>query len=229
MGNSCLFSAPFLLRTAIGDDPSPRLPACSDFPVAVYKSFMDRCHLSGTVADTSSNWCEGLYEAQAAQIILYGRALGLSHAEAEDVLQETFVALMRLPEPDKPLHYCLRTFRNRALNYKRGLWRRLMREVESRRWFEASAGETAQELAAMKCLARLPREQREVIVLKIWHQHTFDEIARLLEESPNTVAGRYRYGLQKLKNWLKVDDYEQLGTSGEPFAFLETASPIAGS
>ena len=190
---------------------------------------MGRCLFSETVANDTSNWCEGLYEVQAAQIVLYGRALGLTHSEAEDVLQETFIALMKQPEPEKPLHYCLRTFRNRALNYKRGLWRRLVRELESARWFERSEGETPQERAAMQCLARLPREQREVIVLKIWHDHTFDEIARLLEESPNTIAGRYRYGLQKLKNWLKVEDYEQLGTSGEPFAFLETASPVAGS
>ena len=45
-------------------------------------------------------------------------------------------------------------------------------------------------------------EQREVIVLKIWHRCTFEEIGGLLEISPNTAAGRYRYGLQKIKsNW----------------------------
>ena len=181
------------------------------------------------MASDLNHWCEALYEGHAAQIILYGRALGLSHGEAEDVLQETFVALMKLPEPEKPLHYCLRTFRNRALNYRRGLWRRVMRELESRRWFERSETETGLERAAMRCLARLPQEQREVIVLKIWHEYTFDEIARLLEQSPNTVAGRYRYGLQKLKTWMKAEDYEPLASSGEPIAFLEAATPIAGS
>ena len=49
-------------------------------------------------------------------------ALGLSHSEAEDVLQETFVSLMNQKNaPEKPLHYCLRSFRNRALNYRRRL------------------------------------------------------------------------------------------------------------
>ena len=81
------------------------------------------------------NWCEGLYEAKAAELILYGRALGLSHSEAEDVLQETFVSLLQRDQPPlKPDHYCIRSFRNRALNYRRGLWRRLARELESRRW-----------------------------------------------------------------------------------------------
>ena len=130
---------------------------------------------------TKTDWCERLYEAKAAGLILYGRALGLSHGEAEDVLQETFMALLRREEPPaQPEHYCVRSFRNQALNYRRTLWRRLMRELESRRWFERSADETPREREAMRCLAGLPAEQREVIVLKIWHQYTFDEIGDLL-------------------------------------------------
>ena len=178
--------------------------------------------------DARSHWCESLYEEKAAQLVLYGRALGLSHSEAEDVLQETFIALMQLAEqPEKPLNYCLRSFRNRALNFRRSLWRRLARELESKRWFERSEGESAQEQAAMRCLAELPREQREVIVLKIWHEHTFEMIGELLELSPNTVAGRYRYGLQKLKARLENKDYERLESTGEPIAFLDTAPSVA--
>src|SRR5438093_1846622 len=119
-----------------------------------------------------SHWCQDLYESDAPQILLYGRALGLSHSEAEDVLQETFLALLRKAEtPDEPRHYCLRSFRNKALNYRRSLWRRLTRELESNRWFERADNESPQERAAMRCLARLPAEQREVIVLKIWHEY----------------------------------------------------------
>jgi len=161
-------------------------------------------------------------------MVLYGRALGLSHSEAEDVLQETFMALLQQQRaPEKPLHYCLRSFRNRALNYRRSLWRRIARELEAQHWFERTEGETAQERAAMRCLAELPREQREVIVLKIWHQHTFEMIGELLEVSPNTVAGRYRYGLQKLKAHLKDQDYERIESTGEPFAFLDATPSLA--
>ena len=89
------------------------------------------------------HWCEPLYDAKAAELILYGRALGLGHGEAEDVLQETFVALAQMEyAPAKPTHYCVRSFRNRALNYRRSLWRRLAREWESLRWFEKTADET---------------------------------------------------------------------------------------
>ena len=47
---------------------------------------------------TEASWCERLYETKAAELLLYGRALGLSHNEAEDVLQETFVALLGRPQ-----------------------------------------------------------------------------------------------------------------------------------
>ena len=174
-----------------------------------------------------SHWCEPLYAKKAAELLLYGRALGLSHGEAEDVLQETFVALLARPQvPNQPEHYCVRTFRHRALNYRRGLWRRLTRELESRRWFERDSGESPQERAAMCCLEQLPAEQREVIVLKIWHEHTFEEIGELLEISPNTIAGRYRYGLQKLKTCLKGEVYERDGSLAESIAFLDATPPV---
>lgn len=178
------------------------------------------------------NWCERLYEAQATQLLLYGRALGLSHSEAEDVLQDTFVALMRLQaEPEKPVNYCIRAFRNRALNFRRSLWRRLARELESKAWFDRAPKESETERAAMRCLTTLPAEQREVIVLKIWHQLTFDAIAELLEISPNTVAGRYRYGIQKIRACLKgvtveSESYEHVEPNRDAIAFLDPASTL---
>jgi RNA polymerase sigma-70 factor (ECF subfamily) len=178
--------------------------------------------------DDQAGWCETLYQKKAAELILYGRALGLSHSEAEDVLQETFVALMQREQaPNQPEHYCVRSFRNRALNYRRGLWRRLTRELESRRWFERSSSETPEERAAMACLAQLPAEQREVIVLKFWHEYTFEEIGEMLEISPNTAAGRYRYGLQKIKACLKGDVYERDERAGDAIAFLGAAPPVS--
>jgi DNA-directed RNA polymerase specialized sigma24 family protein len=114
--------------------------------------------------------CRALYERKAAELILYGRALGLAHGEAEDVLQETFIALLRLREwPEQPEHYCIRTYRNRTLNHRRKLWNRLKHELESRRWFERGPAERPWERAAMRCLAGLPVEQGEVIVIKLWH------------------------------------------------------------
>jgi RNA polymerase sigma-70 factor, ECF subfamily len=173
-------------------------------------------------------WCQPLYESKAAGLVLYGRALGLSHVESEDVVQETFIALLQLPgRPDDPEHYCLRAFRNRALNYRRSLWRRLAREWESVRWFERGPNRDQTEAEAMQHLADLPAAQREVIVLKIWHELTFEAIGNILEISPNTAAGRYRYGIQKLKLSMKGSPYGRDEPIGEPITILEAPSPIA--
>jgi RNA polymerase sigma-70 factor (ECF subfamily) len=179
-------------------------------------------------SECDHSWCQPLYEAKAAGLVLYGRALGLSHAESEDVVQETFLALLRLPgKPEEPEHYCLRAFRNRALNHHRGLWRRLAREWESVRWFERQASQDDAEAEAMRRLAQLPPAQREVIVLKIWHGLTFEAIGKLLDLSPNTAAGRYRYGLNKLKQCMKGAAYGRDEPIGESVAILEAPPPFA--
>jgi RNA polymerase sigma-70 factor (ECF subfamily) len=176
-------------------------------------------------------WCEALYDAQAVALLLYGRALGLGHEEAEDVLHEVFSSLLKISQcPEDPQRYLIRAYRNRANNRHRSLWRRLKHEFESVSWFEPSSDRSPAEIAAMRCLAKLPTEQREIIVLKVWNEQTFEEIGELLGISPNTAAGRYRYGLQKLRQCLQQQsedelyDYERANDSG--IAFLDAARPL---
>ena len=51
-------------------------------------------------------------------------------------------------------------------------------------------------------LAELPHEQREVIVLHVHGRMRFRIIARSMGISVNTVKGRYRYGIRKLRSIL---------------------------
>lgn len=173
------------------------------------------------------HWCTPLYREKAAELLLYGRSLGLSHWEAEDVLQETFVSLLqRVEAPQEPLYFCLRSYRNRAMNYRRGIWRRIRRELESRHWFDKAEARDEREQAAMTVLETLPAEQREAIVLKVWHHLTFAQVAELLSVSPHTVAGRYRYGMQKLRTALEGIDYEQMESDRERDAPVASASAL---
>jgi len=48
-------------------------------------------------------------------------------------------------------------------------------------------------------IAQLPDEQREVIVLRLKGQMKFRDIANVCGVSVNTIQGRYRYGLSKLR------------------------------
>jgi RNA polymerase sigma-70 factor (ECF subfamily) len=203
-------------------------------PKSLYKFPILGVYLDENVSNgLERDWCERLYDEKAAQLLLYGRALGLSHSEAEDVLQETFLALMQRADPPlQPEHYCLRSYRNRALNYRRSLWRRITRELESKDWFDRSADESPLEPTAMRCLKRLPLDQREVIVLKIWHQYTFEEIAELLEIPASTAAGRFRYGLQKVRDAMRqaiYEHHEHHESIGEGFARLGATPAIRKS
>ena len=53
-----------------------------------------------------------------------------------------------------------------------------------------------------KAVSELPYEQRETVVLHLKAGLRFREIAQLQGKSINTVQGRYRYGLDKLRSML---------------------------
>ncbi|MHC4637100.1 MAG: RNA polymerase sigma factor [Planctomycetota bacterium] len=54
-------------------------------------------------------------------------------------------------------------------------------------------------------LGKLPHEQREVIALRIYGQMRFRAIAKSLGISVNTVKGRFRYGINKLRSVLNSE------------------------
>ena len=99
----------------------------------------------------------------------------------------------------EPAAYLFRAVRNTALNHMRGQ----SREVDlagAGVWLEGPDGSRETSLALESALRALPAEQREVIVLHIWGQLTFEEAAAVIGIPPNTAASRYRYGLAKLKD-----------------------------
>jgi RNA polymerase sigma-70 factor (ECF subfamily) len=67
---------------------------------------------------------------------------------------------------------------------------------------EKAASEKESESLLRNAIAQLPYEQREVVVLHIRGGLTFRQIAAMQDVSINTVQGRYRYGLDKLRTML---------------------------
>jgi RNA polymerase sigma-70 factor (ECF subfamily) len=61
------------------------------------------------------------------------------------------------------------------------------------------AGDQDEILYLQQALRQLPDEQRETVFLKIWSGMTLLEISEMTEIPPNTVASRYRYALEKLR------------------------------
>ena len=144
-----------------------------------------------------------LYEQHRRGLLAYACSFSSSFAFAEDVLHQVFERLLRgnVEITGPPAPYLYRAIRNASLNSLRTR----TREVElDDGWFDSPSGmeETAVELQS--ALGDLPEEQREVILLHVWGQMSFEEVAASLEISPNTAASRYRYGLSKLREQFKA-------------------------
>ncbi len=162
------------------------------------------------------------FARHGAKLLLFARQQSRRPDEAEDLLQEAFVRIWRLyghtGEVSPGLVY--RAIRRLAIDWARSIDRRQAREDKvaldspMSLGFERSLEEDERNQALLRAVERLPAEQKEVLTLKIWGELTFDEIARTLEESLNTVASRYRYALQKLKEWVPEELEGQPGTSG---------------
>ena len=110
------------------------------------------------------------------------------------------LASARLPWP-----YFVRVARNEALKIvqKRRSNRSLSVLFEPTSREKDEAEEDDNRAFIRRAISRLPKKQAEVVVLKVWENLTFSEVADVLDESPNTIASRYRYALQKLTEVLQ--------------------------
>ena len=127
----------------------------------------------------------------------------------EDVVQETFLQLIGEPrEPPNVTAWLHQVVRHRALNAARSDARRARREsaVSSPGdlWFEANGELTVASREASDALGRLPIEEREVIVARLWGGLTFREIAELVGTSLSGAYRRYQAGIEGLRERLGV-------------------------
>lgn len=151
-----------------------------------------------------------LYDMLGRKLFGYIRALVRSTIDAEDVLQEVFTKLAenrrKLVRVEHPRAYVFAMARNESLRLLKDRGR--AKSTEPDHPMLEQVAPLAEEPAlspreVQAALERLPAEQREAIVLKIYGRFTFEEIGALTEVSPNTAASRYRYGLAKLAESLK--------------------------
>ena len=166
------------------------------------------------MADLSNNdsW-QAWFRHYGPKLLLCARQWTRSLADAEDVVQEAFVRFWRHQRglPGDPMALLVTSVRRAACDLARREDRRAWREEQALgEWsdsvFHAALDGDERRALVEAALQRLPSEQREVLVLKIWGELTFEQIATTLDLSPNTAASRYRYGLAALRKELKGAD-----------------------
>jgi RNA polymerase sigma-70 factor, ECF subfamily len=153
-----------------------------------------------------------LYDEYGDSMYRYLAAKLGSTGDAEDVLQEIFCRLVRysarLRLARRPRAFVFRVARNEANRFLRARIERnralgpMETSPDSLLCSYAGPDMPTERLVA-DALAQIPGDQREVVVLKVFEGLTFREIAAVCEEPIPTVASRYRYGVEKLRDLLE--------------------------
>lgn len=162
---------------------------------------------------------------------VFGYLLGMvrDSSVAEDLFQDTFMRIIDALHARRGSYatqgkfgaWIIRIARNAALDHLR----------RQKRWVHAGDGvgfvewedladpepgppdfvESEEQDAWLgACIARLPMEQREVLLLRHEADLTFREIAALTECSINTALGRMRYALNNLRRMIDQSNRRDL-------------------
>lgn len=153
-----------------------------------------------------------IYEKYFNHLLTLAMALLNDVSMAEDVVHDVFVSFVKSAEEFKLRgnlkSYLVTCVMNRARDRIRSNRRRAVR-LDRSDLISSEADGPEQTIICSEesrrlndAIAELGREQREVIVLRLKGEMKFREIARLQGVSVNTIQGRYRYGLNKLRSIL---------------------------
>jgi len=157
-----------------------------------------------------------LYEKYKNDLLKLAVALVNDVSTAEDVVQDVFVnfaqSAAKIQTRGNLKNYLVTCVANRIRNLKRDRQRHeasgidnsdcLISDLERpEQW--AILSEELQLLS--NAMAQIPYEQREVVTLYMQGDMTFRQIAKVRNVSVNTIQGRYRYGLNKLRSILNSE------------------------
>ncbi len=154
-----------------------------------------------------------IYDKYKDDLVSLAAALLLDAGLAEDVVHDVFIAFLGSTERFRLTGslkgYLATCVANRARNVNKTAWRRHSTPLDGVPEMTSDVvppeqaaifGEQLRYLA--EALQQLPYEQREVLLLRSHSGLRFAAIARTQGVSINTVQGRYRYAVDKLRSML---------------------------
>jgi RNA polymerase sigma-70 factor (ECF subfamily) len=154
-----------------------------------------------------------IYEKYKHDLVTLAAILLTDVSAAEDIVHDVFVSFIR-SAGDFRLTGSLKSYlatcvANSARNKNKTLQRYRATNVEQADpplpdsvGPDASVIADEQQRCLIWALGQIPYEQREVLVLRIYEGMRFRTIARQQGVSINTVQGRYRYALDRLRSLL---------------------------
>lgn len=166
------------------------------------------------MTDKAAEILQKVTELYGKRLYWHIRRIVVSHDDAEDVLQETFLRIYDKAgsfrgDGGSLLAWCYRIAMNEALQ----LLRRRARLFKS---LDSVSAELAVELAAecaqdadrmsvlfQQAVLQLSTQQRIVFNLRYYDELSYAEISKITGKSENSLRTNYSYAVNKIKEYLK--------------------------
>ena len=153
------------------------------------------------MTDWNPNVWNTLLRRHATPLAIYAAQIC---SDSEDVVQESFLELFRLTQPPENVSAWLyKVVRNKAISSRRSATRRGRHEGRhanrSPNWFEESPENRLDAREITRQISELPDDQREVLVLRLWSEMTFEEIAELIDSSSSNCHRLYQKAIEEVR------------------------------
>ncbi len=158
------------------------------------------------------------FATHGPRLLLFARQQTRTSEDAEDVLQDAMIRLWRsgmidvttTGQNEPCLAGAFTQIRRAAIDHARKNIRRANRESRAVEmdeysdtvWFQDTIEQDERSQQIEAAIQTLPDYYKEVIILKIWGDLTFEQVAETLDIPMNTAASRYRYALERLRRTL---------------------------
>jgi RNA polymerase sigma-70 factor (ECF subfamily) len=152
-------------------------------------------------------WLSKLVVERAGALQLFA-CQWVDAATAEDVVQQSFASLLaETTPPSNPIAWMYHAVRNAVVDHHRSSKRRRQPEnklADARSdWFESHPEERLDAQSAEAALQALDGDARQIVIMRIWGDLTFAEIATVMKLSLSTVHDRYTKALVDLRRALE--------------------------
>lgn len=140
------------------------------------------------------------------------RRLVISHEDAEDILQETFIKVYRFADSfrgeSKIFTWLFRISTNECSRYfakRKNIFKRnssLNPELSSEQSVNDMENSNSILLKFQKAIQELPTKQKIVFNLRYYDELAYEEIARITNSSVNALKTNYHLASEKIKKYL---------------------------
>lgn len=144
------------------------------------------------------------------------RKIVLSHDDADDVLQNTFIKIFRnihtFNQESKLYSWMYRIATNEAITFINKKASKLNVDISELQYAMAETLESDEnysgdqiQLILQKAIVTLPQKQQIVFNMKYFDEMKYDEMSEILETSVGALKASYFHAVKKIENYIKLN------------------------